>query len=96
MAKANNHDKRFEVIKMLVDAGKLHSLQAIFDIIPISTVGTASGIHYSTLHKKIYNPGLFKIEECILLGNLFGLTTPEFINLLLNDMKNKRQKKSAG
>ncbi|NSL85588.1 hypothetical protein [Chitinophaga solisilvae] len=86
-------DTRIEAVKSLVEANKLTSLQGVFDIIPFTAVSTATGIHYSTLHKKVHTPGLLKIDECILLAEYFGITPDSILQLALNDMKYRQSRK---
>lgn len=90
MAKAK--DTRLGAIKELVHSGTITSLKAIFDIMPLTAVSTLSGIHYSTLYKKVNNPGLFKTDEQIILAELFGISVHQFLTLQLNDMKYKPPK----
>ncbi|QJB32970.1 hypothetical protein HF324_16850 [Chitinophaga oryzae] len=86
---AKGKDPRFEAVRTLIEGGQIKDLRGIYDIIPMTTVGTAVGIHKSTLYKKLMNPGLMKIEECILLGKAFGLTPQVIMTLALNQMHKK-------
>jgi hypothetical protein len=82
-------DSRIEAISALVKAGNVSSFKDIFDIIPVSTVATLSKMHYSTLHKKVNNPRLLKIEECMLLATLFSLSVNDIVTLSMNDINRK-------
>ncbi|RBL89077.1 hypothetical protein [Chitinophaga flava] len=86
---AKGKDPRFEAVRTLIEAGKIRDLRGIYDIIPMTTVGTAVGIHKSTLYKKLINPGLLKIEECELLAKAFGVTPQTIMTLALNQMHKK-------
>jgi hypothetical protein len=81
-----NKDSRIEAVTALVKAENVRSFKAIFEIIPISTVAVMAKIHYSTLHKKINNPRLLKIEELIILANLFSLSVNDMVKLSLSDI----------
>ncbi|MFY0255459.1 hypothetical protein ACDQ55_16055 [Chitinophaga sp. 30R24] len=82
-------DVRYEAVKQLIQTGNLTSLQAAFQIIPVTVVKADAGFHYATLHRKIYQPSLFKVEEIIILANLFNVSPQEILGLALTDLKYK-------
>lgn len=86
---AKSKDSRYEAVKHLIQTGNIKSLEAVFKIIPVTVVKTDARIHYATLHRKIYQPGLLKAEEIIVLADLFDVTPQEIMGLILTDLKYK-------
>lgn len=89
-------DSRYDAVKHLIQTGNITSLKAAFKIIPITVVKTDAGIHYATLHRKIHEPGLLKLDEMIVLADLFGVTPQEFMGLALTDLGYEAPDKTKG
>ncbi|MET7000674.1 hypothetical protein [Chitinophaga defluvii] len=84
-----NSTSRYDFIRPLVEIGNVTSLQEIFmrKLIPITQFINDTGSRYATMHDKIYNPGNLKLEDFIIIGNLFDLTPEQVVTLALKDMK---------
>lgn len=93
---AKSKDSRYDAVRHLIRAGNITSLQAVFKIIPVTVVKTDAHIHYATLHRKIYESGLLKLDEMIALADLFGVTPQEIMQLALTDLKYKPPGKAKG
>lgn len=84
-------DIRYDVVKTLIEAGKINSLKAIFTIIPMTIAKEDAKMHYSTFQRRILNPHLLTTDNYISLALLFDIKPEKLFELALNDIRNKQK-----
>lgn len=80
-------DIRYEVVKTLIETGKIVSLKAIFQIIPMTIIKEDAKMHYSTLQRRIFKPRLLTTDNYLALAELFDVTPQKIFELALYDIR---------
>lgn len=80
-------DQRYYAIKSLIETKRIHGLQEIFNIIPLSVVRLDMKTNYSTLRKRIYNGNTLTAKDFILMGGLFEVDPSEILKLAIFDIE---------
>nr|WP_295864949.1 hypothetical protein [uncultured Chitinophaga sp.] len=73
----------------------IRNFQELLEFASLTDLSEDADFHKSTLHKKIVQPQLMKIEECIKLAEILYVTPQHIMSLALNEMKWKPAKKSV-
>jgi len=85
-------DQRYYAIKSLIETKRIHSLQLVFEIIPLSVVRVDMKANYSTLRKRVYNGDTLTLKDFRLMGELFEVDPSEILRLALFDVTNTQRK----
>jgi hypothetical protein len=85
-------DQRYYAIKSLIETKRIHSLQLVFEIIPLSVVRVDMKANYSTLRKRVYNGDTLTLKDFRLMGELFEVDPSEILRLALFDVTNTQKK----
>jgi hypothetical protein len=86
-------DKRYKVIKHLIEGGHIKSLSEIFDTIPKSVAARDFGTNYSRFTKLIENPANFRLKEIYTLARLFDIDERKMIDLAHTQHTSKGKRK---
>lgn len=79
--KRNVRDARYEVIKLLIEAGKITSIREIFIYIPKTTVYKDLGINFNRFDRAIVDPSIFKLAELRKLAEMFEVDARRIIDM---------------
>ncbi|WPQ65504.1 hypothetical protein SIO70_11660 [Chitinophaga sancti] len=74
-------DKRYKAVKSLILANEIAKFSDIFEILPVSVLSKDTGINYSTLHRKIYNPKQLNLNDFDLMGKAMEIDYLELVKL---------------
>ena len=87
-------DKRYTVLKKLVEGGNIFSFTDMLDVVPISTIRNDLKTNYSSLKRKINQPELFVIKDLLKIAELIDCNPDLIIKLSTKDyLRRKKQKK---
>lgn len=87
-------DKRYTVLKKLIESGNIFSFTDMLDIVPISTLRNDLKTNYSSLKRKIGEPELFVIKDLLKISELIDCNPDLIIKLSTKDyLRRKKQKK---
>lgn len=90
-------DPRYGSIKVLIEAGHIKSIRDIFQYIPKTTVYKDLGINFHRFDRAIGDPSIFRMQELVVLAELFGVDAWKLIGIAYDQMlaieKPKRKKK---
>lgn len=89
-------DRRYSIVKKLLDSGQLNRLKDIIDILPKTKLIRDLGIHHQTFEKCIGSPERFTLKQVYEVASL--IESDEFETLLLfhNEYMVKKKLKSKG
>jgi hypothetical protein len=79
-------DARYDIIKMMIAAGKIKSFADIFIYIPKTTVYKDLGINFNRFARAIADPSLFRLQELLTLANLFGVEAKVFLEFVIQEL----------
>ena len=89
-------DPRYGSIKVLIESGHIKSIREIFQFIPKTTVYKDLGINFNRFDRAIVDPSIFKMQELVILAEMFGVDAWKFIGMAYEQMlaynKAKRKK----
>jgi hypothetical protein len=89
-------DPRYGSIKVLIESGHIKSIREIFQFIPKTTVYKDLGINFSRFDRAIVDPSIFRMQELVVLAELFGVDAWKLIGMAYDQMlainKPKRKK----
>ncbi|WEK34159.1 MAG: hypothetical protein P0Y53_16850 [Candidatus Pseudobacter hemicellulosilyticus] len=83
-------DKRYQTVKMYIDAGAIKSFQDIFDILPKSILSRDLRLNYSRLVKRVHNPNLFTLREIRQMAELIEVDGLVVYRLIDSFFKRKK------
>jgi hypothetical protein len=75
-------DKRFELIKIMISAGRIQKLEDIFNYIPKTVVAKSIGISNSRFNKLIKHVGGFALRDLYILADLTEIDPLELFDLI--------------
>jgi len=81
-------DRYFEVIKPLLNDGKIQKFSDIFRFVKITTVAHSIGKRTARLKELVAAVEDFYIRDFLMLAHLFGLTTKEILDLVAKQLEN--------
>ncbi|MBN8852875.1 MAG: hypothetical protein BGO55_14930 [Sphingobacteriales bacterium 50-39] len=84
-------DRRYNIAKDLISAGKITSFHRIFEIVPKSVVYKDMGINYNRFTKLMANPDLFTLRELSTIAKLIGVDPKTIIDLAYDTLKPKKK-----
>ena len=90
-------DPRYGSIKVLIESGHIKSIREIFQFIPKTTVYKDLGINFSRFDRAIVDPSIFRMQELVVLAELFGVDALTLICMAYNQMLavNKQRRKKG-
>jgi hypothetical protein len=74
-------DARYDIIKVLIEAGKITSIQDIFTYIPKTIVYKDLGINFNRFDRAIIDPSIFRLAELKELAKMFNMDPRKMIDL---------------
>jgi len=74
-------DKRYKAVKSLILANEIARFADIFEVLPVSVMAKDTGINYSTLHRKIYNPKQLNLNDFDLMAKAMEIDYLELVKL---------------
>lgn len=86
-------DKRYSYVKPLVEAGKIKTLNDIFEVVPKTVVATDVGkrtTEFSELMNKVQK---FTLELLFIIGSLCDLDDETIVRLAMNEYSQNGAKK---
>jgi hypothetical protein len=86
-------DPRYGAVKVLIESGHVKSIQDIFQYIPKTTVYKDLGINYNRFDRAIINPAIFRLEELVVLAELFDVDAKKMIDMAYEQAVAYRVKK---
>ncbi|WP_212000238.1 hypothetical protein [Chitinophaga sp. HK235] len=86
-------NKKYAAVKALLEAGGVVHIADIFEYVPKSSTYKLLNVGYLSFLKKLDNPGLFTIEELIILSELIGVHEDVIITLAKNEAKELHKKR---
>jgi hypothetical protein len=84
-------DQRYKAVKSMIQTKSLHSLQSVFDIIPLSIVQKDMGVNYTTLHRRVYSIELLTVGDILKMAKLFEVEPIAIFNLVGFDIVNRKK-----
>lgn len=75
-------DKRYQTIRLYIQAGAISSFGEIFDILPKSVLSRDLRLNYIRLVKKIQDPNLFTLREMRRMAELIEVDDEVIFNLI--------------
>lgn len=75
----------------MIQTKSLHSLQSVFDIIPLSIVQKDMGVNYTTLHRRVYSIELLTVGDILKMAKLFEVEPIAIFNLVGFDIVNRKK-----
>lgn len=88
-------DRRYNTVKLLIEAGHITEFSHIFDHIPKSVVATDLGTNYNRLARLITHTEHFTLEELVTLSNFFDVDSKTMVDLAFNQLIRKRVKRKT-
>jgi hypothetical protein len=82
-------DRRYKLLKRIVELGELARYEDIFEYIPKSVIANDFGFNSTKITKLIKNPREWKIREIVLLGQLIGVDSLELFKLIIEHIQSK-------
>jgi hypothetical protein len=86
-------DRRYNTIKLLIEAGQVTEFHQIFEHIPKSVVATDMGTNYNRLVKLVMNTGRFTLEELEKLSTFFDVDSKIIVDLAYAQFIKKKVKR---
>ena len=88
-------DRRYNTVKLLIEAGHIIEFSELFDHIPRSVVANDLGTNYNRLARLITHTEHFTLEELVTLSNFFDVDSKTMVDLAFNQMIRKKVKKKT-
>jgi hypothetical protein len=88
-------DRRYNTVKLLIEAGHITEFSHIFDHIPKSVVANDLGTNYNRLARLIMHTEHFTLEELVTLSNFFDVDSKTIVDLAFNQLIRKRVKRKT-
>lgn len=88
-------DRRYNTVKLLIEAGHITEFSHIFDHIPRSVVANDLGTNYNRLARLIMHTEHFTLEELVTLSNFFDVDSKTMVDLAFNQLIRKRVKRKS-
>ena len=88
-------DRRYNTVKLLIEAGHITEFSHIFDHIPRSVVANDLGTNYNRLARLIMHTEHFSLEELVTLSNFFDVDSKTMVDLAFNQLIRKRAKRKS-
>lgn len=88
-------DRRYNTVKLLIEAGHITEFSHIFDHIPRSVVANDLGTNYNRLVRLINHTEHFTLEELLTLSNFFDVESKIMVDLAFNQLIRKRVKRKT-
>jgi hypothetical protein len=88
-------DRRYNTVKLLIEAGHITEFSQIFDHIPRSVVANDLGTNYNRLARLIMHTEHFTLEELVTLSNFFDVDSKTIVDLAFNQLIRKRVKRKT-
>lgn len=90
-------DKRYKIIKTLLDAGQLVDFRDIFNYIPKKVVYQDLGMNYGRFKRLLAHPDLFSLRELSILSTFVGVEPRAIIELAFTQTeKDKKGRRKRG
>jgi hypothetical protein len=86
-------EKKLTAVKLLLESGKIESVEDIFELIPKTNVYRKLGLGYIKFLEKLKDPGLFTINELSILSNILGVEYSRIHGLAKRDADQKEKEK---
>jgi hypothetical protein len=88
-------DRRYNTVKLLIEAGHITEFSQIFDHIPRSVVANDLGTNYNRLARLIMHTEHFTLDELLTLSNFFEVDHKTMVDLAFNQLVRKRVKRKT-
>mgnify|MGYP003576361465 FL=1 len=88
-------DRRYNTVKLLIEAGHITEFSHIFDHIPRSVVANDLGTNYNRLARLITHTEHFTLEELVTLSNFFDVDSKTMVDLAFHQLIRKRVKRKT-
>jgi hypothetical protein len=88
-------DRRYNTVKLLIEAGHITEFSNIFDHIPRSVVANDLGTNYNRLARLITHTEHFTLEELVTLSNFFDVDSKTMVDLAFNQLIRKKVKRKT-
>ncbi len=88
-------DRRYNTVKLLIEAGHITEFSHIFDHIPRSVVANDLGTNYNRLARLIMQTEHFTLEELVTLSNFFDVDSKTMVDLAFNQLLRKKIKRKT-
>lgn len=88
-------DRRYNTVKLLIEAGHITEFSQIFDHIPRSVVANDLGTNYNRLARLIMHTEHFTLDELLTLSNFFDVDSKTMVDLAFNQLIRKRVKRKT-
>lgn len=86
-------DPRYSAVKVRIESSHVKSIQDIFLYIPKTTVYKDLGINFNRFDRAIINPAIFRMEELVVLAELFNVNAKKMIDMAYDQAVAYRVKK---
>ena len=87
-------DKQKELIKDMIESGKIKLLKDIFDYYPISPVITYLKTNHKTLYEHLQDADKFRTGTVFSIGDYFGVDETAIMMLIVNQrMADKKRRR---
>jgi len=87
-------EDNFKLVKRLVEAGDFTTIEQVAEFVTVTHLAIKSHLAYSTLHDKVANPQLFRVDDFIKMGKVLDLSPLQLITLVMNSINKKVKVKS--
>jgi hypothetical protein len=87
-------DARYDIIKVLIAAGKITSISDIFVYIPKTIVYQDLGINFNRFVRAITDPAIFKLGELRKLAEMFGVDAKKIVDMAYEQSLTLKSSKS--
>lgn len=89
-------DRRYNIVKKLLDSGQINRLKDVIDILPKTKLIQDLGIHHQTFEKCIGAPERFTLGQIYEVASLIESDELETLLLFHNEYMVKKKLKSRG
>lgn len=89
-------DKKIKIVTKLIKLGEITMISEVFDYVPVTPVALMLGSNWDQLNKRIQEPGIFRVNEIVLLASYFEVEEKVLFDLVMKQIvlnRNKRKKK---
>ncbi len=87
-------DKRYGVLKVMIETGNISSFPEIFTVVPRSVIASDLGINYNRFLEKLKNLQDFTFRDILTLASFLNIDNQILVNIILSDInKTKGSKK---
>jgi hypothetical protein len=84
-------DRRYKLLKRLIELGEIARYEDIFEYIPKTVIGNDSNFNSTKITKLIKNPREWRVREVIWLSELIGVDSLVLIKLIIEHINSKRK-----